>query len=100
MPEQGMPRQVLTMMVDTTAGVAPRSHEKPVLTTPVLTSAQLITLKVGSKIHIQAIVLRIVGTMKGRSKKARTKLRARKLWLITSAMARPPRSLRTVVTTV
>jgi hypothetical protein len=42
---------------------------------PVCTRVQLITLKVGSKIHIHAMVLRMVGTMKGRSRKARARLR-------------------------
>ena len=70
------------------------------MTTPVFTSTQLMTLKVGSKIHIQATVLSTVGTMKGRSRKARTRFRPRKCWLITRAIARPPSSLSTVVTMV
>ena len=76
------------------------SHENPVVIVPVWTSTQLMTLKVGSKIHIHATTLRMVGTMKGRRRKARTRLRPRKAWLITSAIARPPSSFRTVVTAV
>ena len=50
------------------------------------------TLNVGSKIHIHATVLRMVGTMKGRSRKARTRFAPRKCWLITSAIAEAVRS--------
>ncbi len=82
------------------ARVALPSHEKFVLTSPVLSSVQLITLKVGSRIHIQATVLRMVGTMKGRRRKARARLRPRKRWFMTSAMARPPIILRKVATMV
>jgi hypothetical protein len=45
--------------------VALPSQENPVLTAPVWTSTQLMMLNVGSKIHIQAIVLSTVGTMNG-----------------------------------
>jgi hypothetical protein len=62
------------------------------------TSSQLTTLKVGSRIHIQAIVESAVGTMNGSSRNARTRLRPRKAWFMTSAMPRPPASFSTVVT--
>ncbi len=87
------------MMMDTIASVLLPSQENPSRIIPACTSSQLMTLNVGSKIHIHATVLRMVGTMKGRRRAARTRLRARKCWLITSAIARPPVSLRTVVTT-
>ena len=57
---------------------------------PVLSSVQLTTLKVGSRIHIQAMVLSTVGTMNGRSRKARARFLPRNGWLMTRAMASPP----------
>ena len=95
-----MPRQVFTMMIDTIDRVALPSQENPVVIIPLWTSTQLMTLKVGSKIHIQATTLRMVGTMNGRRRKARTRFRPRKAWLITRAIARPPSSFSTVVTAV
>ena len=65
---------------------------------PPCTSSQLTTLKVGSRIHIQATVDSAVGTMNGSSRNARARLRPRKLWLMTRAMPRPPASFSTVVT--
>ena len=87
-------------MIDTMARVALPSHEKVCVTRPVWRSVQLITLKVGSRIHIQATVERTVGTMKGSSKKARARFRPRNCWLMTRAMARPPRIFSSVATVV
>src|SRR5213592_251255 len=86
------------MMIDTKASVALPSHEKFSVTRPVWRSVQLITLNVGSKIHIQATVDSTVGTMNGRSRRARARFLPRNCWLMTSAMARPPVILRNVAT--
>ena len=67
---------------------------------PELTSVQLTTLKVGSRIHIQATVDSTVGTMKGSSRNARARFRPRNCWFITRAMASPPTILSRVATTV
>ena len=58
------------------------------------------TLKVGSRIHIQATLESTVGTMKGSSRKARARFLPRKRWLMTRAMARPPTIFRSVATIV
>ena len=82
------------------ASVELPSQENPVWMAPPWTRTQLITLNVGSKIHIHAIVDSAVGTMKGRSRKARARFLPRKLWSITRAMTSPPPSFRIVVTIV
>ena len=46
-------------------------QDGPTLINPLWTSSQLMTLKVGSKIHIQAIVLSTVGTIQGNRSEAR-----------------------------
>src|SRR5436189_3656723 len=48
----------------------------PVSARPVVTSAQLTTLKAGSRIHCQAMVDSTVGTMNGSSRSARQVLEA------------------------
>jgi len=82
------------------ARVALPSHEKVSLTRPEFTSDQLITLKVGSRIHIHATVESTVGTMNGSSRKARARFRPRNCWLITRAMPSPPTIFSSVATIV
>ena len=60
----------------------------------------MITLKVGSRIHIHATVESTVGTMNGSSRKARARFRPRNCWLITRAMASPPTIFSSVATIV
>ena len=87
-------------MIETMARLALPSHEGPAFITPAFTSVQFTTLNVGSRIHIHATVLRMVGTMKGRSRNARARFFPRKCWCITSAIARPPASFSSVATIV
>ena len=67
-----MPRHVFTMMMATMARVALPSHEKPLLTAPVCTSVQSITLKVGQSsltmqmdgtINLKGMQITIEGTV-------------------------------------
>ena len=77
-------------MMETMASVLLPSHEKFSFTRPLCSSDQLITLNVGSRIHIHATVESTVGTMKGRRRNARARFRPRNCWLMTRAIARPP----------
>ena len=67
---------------------------------PVAISAQLITLKAGSRIHCQAMVDSTVGTMNGSSSSARVRFLKRKSWFITRASPRPPTIFSSVAATV
>ena len=63
-------------------------------------SSQLMTLKAGSSIHIQAIVESTVGTMKGSSIIARIVFLNRNSWFIVNASANPPTIFRIVAKNV
>ena len=60
------------------------------LARPSASRNQLSTLNAGSRIHIQATVLRTVGTMNGNSSNARTRFFSGNCWFIANAKASPP----------
>src|SRR5215212_9678231 len=91
---------MLAMITITIAQKPSPTHDGPRSASPAWTSDQLITLKVGSKIHIQAIVESTVGTIQGSNSAARTKFLKGKRWFITSASPIPPISLKTVAANV
>ena len=62
-----MPRQVLTTISEAIARPALPRNEKPLVTSLACTSTQLMTLNVGSRIHIQATVESAVGTIPSES---------------------------------
>ena len=83
-----MPRQVLTMMIATMASVALPSQEKPLLTDAGVHEQPVDDAEGGIEDpHPGDRAEATVGTMKGRSRKARTRFRPRKCWLITRAIA-------------
>ena len=100
MPKNGSPRHVLTRMTETMASVGLPSHDGPCCMSPKYIRPRLNSPMPGSRIHCQATVLSTVGTMNGSRSTARAIPLNRKFWCITSAIARPPPSLRIVAAAV
>ena len=87
-------------MIEAIASTGLPSHEGPGFGTPSASRNQLSTLKAGSRIHIQATVLRTVGTMNGKSSNARIRFFSGNCWFIAKASARPPTIFSNVATAV
>ena len=87
-------------MIEAIASTGLPSHEGPGFGTPTASRNQLSTLNAGSRIHIQATVLRTVGTMNGNSSKARTRFFSGNCWFIAKANASPPTIFNNVAAAV
>src|SRR5919108_4735422 len=100
MVKNGMPRQMLAIISDMRASHASPRKFTLFRSTPRRTSAQLMKLNCGSKIHHQANADRTVGTTYGGSSTERQKRTPAKLRLRGSARARPSPSFSATVTIV